>query len=88
MPDPVASQSSEANDLIGSLRETAQGIKALGDENEHLREEKDGLMGELHAARTDEERAGAELDEWRELLEDFRRGIRDRDELIEQTIGR
>lgn len=88
MPEPVATKHPAANDLISGLRVAAKEIKSLGDECIRLQRELDAAR---YAGSEDREAVKAlsdELDTWRELLVDFRSGIRDGDELLDKTIGR
>lgn len=84
----VASQHSGANEIIGALREAAQKVKALGDENKTLQDRADDALEHLADAKAEGKDATSRLAEWSDLLRDFRSGIRDRDELIENTVGR
>lgn len=90
----VTTEHTEANDAIKCLREIAKTLKDVGDENVQLKEGNarlatlEGRVEELENAAAQDAEVVKECEEWRELLEDFRSGIRDRDELIERTVGR
>lgn len=88
MAEKVVSAHSGANDLIGELRSAAERAKVIGDENARLEDELNGALNDNERLRSDEAKASHVLAEWTELLEDFRRGVRERDELIERTVGR
>lgn len=81
-PAKVVSDSAPANEVIDILRDAAKRVQKLGDQLARQDEEINDLAGDLREAQNTrvEER-------WRELLDDFRLGILDRDELLDQTIG-
>lgn len=102
MSAPVSTDHPAANEAIEALRNAASVLKELGDENLRLQDEigdlrdevstigpeNDLLTRDLDAAENRRDEAVGQVEEWRLLLEDFRRGIRDADELIERTVGR
>lgn len=92
MPDRVTTQLDAANSLIADLRQVAVGIKTLADEAQGgLADAAERLEhAELQASEAEvrAEFLKNRLDKWCDLLMDFRRGVRDRDELIERTVGR
>ncbi len=88
MAEQVSSKHDGANEIIGALREAATGIKALGDEIERVENDRDEALDRLEDMRREADGARSTLAEWTELLHDFRSGIRDRDELLDGTIGR
>lgn len=94
----VVTKHEDAAKAIDTLRGVAQVLRAVGDENVQLKEGNERVAAleaeadELRAKNTElsqeaEERTGQLID-WRDLLEDFRRGLVDTDELLERTVGR
>lgn len=84
----VVSRSAAANELIGELRTLAKGIADLGDAREDSEQRMSAAMdSEVTYAEQAEEATGT-LIEWTTAIEDYRRGILDRDELFERTVGR
>jgi len=81
-PAKVVSDSAPANEVIDILRDAAKRVQKLGDQLARQDERICDLAGDLREAQdiSVEER-------WREPLDDFRLGILDRDELLDQTIG-
>lgn len=86
-----SSHNSEANEIIGMLREAAMRIKQLGDEYERVKAEVASLQ---HQNANFEEQFASmsvheeEFEEWQELLLNFKSGIIDQGELITGTVGR
>lgn len=90
----ATSQDEAANDLIAKLRVVAKGIAAIGDD--FIEEQAktvaaetamEKALADLHAAKVEEEDATLTLATWRQVIEDYRRGILDRDELFGRTVG-
>jgi hypothetical protein len=82
-PQKVVTEHEGANAAIAQLRDTAKALKELGDEVLELRSQLASMEEESVATETVSET----FEQWTEVLEDFRRGIRDRDELLERTVG-
>lgn len=82
-PQPrQVSRNALANEIIELLRQAAEKITLLGDDLVEVRAELASMEEEFALSKDDSE----ELESWRELLEDFRRGVRDADELFAGTI--
>lgn len=94
----VVTEHVEAAKAIDALRNIAKVLKAVGDENVQLKEGNErvaALESEAETLRTKNAELSQEAEEstglivdWRDLLEDFRRGLVDSDELLERTVGR
>lgn len=87
MSETVTADHPAANDLISGMRETATGVKRLGDECIRLQRELEAAQAAIHALETHNDDAAHTLDRWSELLEDFRLGVRDKDEILRETVG-
>jgi hypothetical protein len=86
-PPKVASKHGKANEIIGKFRALAVEIAALGDEatTDHDRaDEAERHEGEVLAGA---EQVDTQLQEWTVAIEDYRRGILDRNELFTRTVG-
>lgn len=77
----TVTEHSEANVAIAYLRQCAGTLKKLGD---HVLD----LEGQLTEKDAEVAVDRAELAEIKGLLEDFRRGIVEKDELLEKTVGK
>jgi hypothetical protein len=80
-----------ANEIVELLRQAARKIIELGDKC--ARAEADALSERQRATMYEEDwhhnaDAREEHAAWADLLADFRSGIRDREELLEATVGR
>lgn len=89
----VVTEHPEAAKAIEGLREIAKALKVVGDENVQLKAGSEriatleGEVDTLGQKLIELQGDGDRLEEWSDLLEDFRRGLVDRDELLERTIG-
>lgn len=90
-PARVVSHDAVANELIAALRQnlaaTAKGIAELGNRAYDAGVEKHDAERATNDAAHEAELAQSELAEWRQLLEDYGRGIVDREELLRKTVG-
>lgn len=90
-PARVVSHDAVANELIAALRQnlaaTAKGIAELGNRAYEAGVEKHDADEATHKAENEAAEAQDELATWRELLEDYGRGIVDREELLRKTVG-
>lgn len=90
----VVTQHREAAEAIDDLRKIARVLKAIGDENVQLKDGNERLVAlEAEADQLREKNMALsheadQLLDWRDLLEDFRRGIVTSEELLERTVGR
>lgn len=87
MPDPplrVVTEHDDANQAIDTLRQIATVLKQVGDENVYLQEQVENAEEAVQAA----ERVAERLDGIAELVEDYGRGIIDRDELLAKVKER
>lgn len=92
-PEKV-SKSDGANEAVELLRQAARAIVRLGDAFEDALEKAEMDLSEARARCTSFEEEimhmnafEDEHERWGELLDDFKRGIRDRDELLAETVG-
>lgn len=90
-PARVVSHDAVANELIAALRQnlaaTAKGIAELGNRAYDAGVEQNDAEVKTNEALNEKEAAEMELAEWRQLLEDYGRGIVDREELLRKTVG-
>jgi hypothetical protein len=90
-PSRVSSHDAIANELIAALRQnlaaTAKGIAELGNRAYEARVETGDAEHTANEALSAAEVAETELMRWRALLEDYGRGIVDREELLRKTVG-
>jgi hypothetical protein len=94
----VVTKHEDAAKAIDTLRGVAQVLKQVGDECVQLKEgnervaaleaEADKLRAENAELSQEAEESTGRIIDWRDLLEDFRRGLVDKDELLERTVGR
>lgn len=89
-PGKVTTEDASAQEAIELLRKVALVLKEIGDENSNHDKDVAGYEEKIEQLEKDlenerEERASVEGLE--DLLRDFRRGIVDRDELIDRTVG-
>jgi predicted nuclease with TOPRIM domain len=89
-PAKVTTQHKEANKAIETLREIATTLKHVGDENVELQEDYERAndhAGELEQQMSEMRADHETLESWRETIEDYQRGILDKGELFDRTIG-
>lgn len=87
----VVTEHEEAAKAIESLRGVAQSLKRIGDELVQSKGLVDEWRGKVETLEREVSEVAADqvtLESWGDLLEDFRRGIVDRDELLERTVGK
>lgn len=96
--DPIANAAlDKLREVFKALKEIAGDIKDIGDkaseapamfaEAERAKVKMDEMDRQLHMARQEAGDAEHTVMDWTDAIEDFRRGILDRDELFRRTIG-
>lgn len=90
-PQRVSSKDARANEIIANLRKALKGaateIAALGDDAVHWHEELESAQVHESSVAAEAEEATGLLAEWRIALEDYRRGILDKEEMFLRTVG-
>ena len=78
-------------EIVGLLRDAARMVKDLEAEVSRLRKEVSDLRVQVHNMEEDWALHSCKEDvfeDWQALLLDYRSGLRDKDELLDGTVGR
>lgn len=91
MADRVDSEEPRANEAIGVLRKAAVNMKAVGDELVAAVQRIKTLeaqVGEFEEQISQMQDDSEKMVTWENLLENFKRDLCDKDELLAATVGR